>query len=477
MFTSNLARFVLLLSGLLLFAIPPAAAAEQKPNIVFILIDDLGWSDIGCYGNTFVETPHIDRLAKQGVRFTDFYAAGAVCSPTRASIQSGQYQARLGITDFIPGHWRPFEKLVVPEVTGQLPLEIVTPAEPLKWAGYRTAYFGKWHLGGQDHNPDKQGYETTVVTGGRHFAPRFRTTPRVDVEDGTYLADFLTDQTVDFIEQNREQPFFVFLSHYAVHIPLEAKPQTVAKYEDKPKPETGINNPTYAAMIEHVDESVGRIMAKLDELDLAENTLLVFTSDNGGLRQTYTGTGPIVTSNAPLRGEKGELYEGGIRVPLIVRWPSVTPEGAVCDEPTISIDFWPTFAEAAGAQLSQHQTIDGLSLLPVLRDPQASLDREAIYFHYPHYHHNRPASAIRSGDWKLIEYFETGNVELFNLEQDISESRNVAGQRPERVVRLKRQLAQWRESVDARMPKPNPEHDPARADEWWSRRTGKPLAR
>lgn len=362
-------------------------------------------------------------------------------------------------------------------MTRQLPLDIVTPAEVLSTAGYRTGYFGKWHLGGADHNPDRQGYETMVVTGGRHFAPRFRTTPRVDVEDGEYLADFLTDQTVAFIEENRDEPFFVFLSHYAVHIPLEAKAQTVAKYEDKPKPETGVNNPTYAAMIEHVDESVGRIMAKLDELDLAENTLLIFTSDNGGLRQTYTGTGEIVTSNAPLRGEKGELYEGGIRVPLIVRWPGVTPEGAVCDEPTISIDFWPTFAEAAGAELSQHQTIDGLSLLPVLRDPQASLDRQAIYFHYPHYHHNRPAGAIRAGDWKLIEYFEDGSVELFNLEEDISESRNVAGQYPDRAESLKRQLAQWRESVDARMPKPNPKHDPERADEWWSRRTGKPRAR
>ncbi|MEW4526316.1 sulfatase [Maioricimonas sp. JC845] len=477
MHTGRLARCLLLMFGLTLLAAAPSPAAENRPNIVFILIDDLGWSDIGCYGNTFVETPHIDRLAGQGVRFTDFYAAGAVCSPTRASIQSGQYQARFGITDFIPGHWRPFEKLIVPEVTRQLPFEIVTPAEALSTVGYRTGYFGKWHLGDRNHNPDRQGYETMVVTGGRHFAPRFRTTPKVDVEDGEYLADFLTDQTVAFIEENRDEPFFVFLSHYAVHIPLEAKAQTVAKYEDKPKPETGINNPTYAAMIEHVDESVGRIMAKLDELDLAENTLLVFTSDNGGLRQTYTGTGEIVTSNAPLRGEKGELYEGGIRVPLIVRWPGVTPAGTVCDEPTISIDFWPTFAEAAGAELSQHQTIDGLSLLPVLRDPQASLDRQAIYFHYPHYHHNRPAGAIRAGDWKLIEYFEDGSVELFNLEEDISESRNVAGQYPDRAESLKRQLAQWRESVDARMPKPNPKHDPERADEWWSRRTGKPRAR
>ena len=322
--------------------------AESKttpPNILFILIDDMGWADLGCYGSQFHETPHIDKLAAEGMRFTDFYAAGAVCSPTRASIQSGQYQARLGITDFIPGHRRPFASLTVPAVADHLPMEIVTPAEALKRKGYRTGYFGKWHLGNNQQGPDRQGYDVSLVTSGGHFSDRFRTTPPVDVPEGTYLADFLTDQTIDFIKGANGKPFFAFLSHFAVHIPLHAKKNLIQKYEQKPKPETGVNNPIYAAMVEHVDQSVDLLMATLRELGLEENTIVIFTSDNGGLYQSASRKGDIVCSNAPLRDEKGTLYEGGVRVPLIVRWPGHVPAGTECREPTISIDFWPTMSE------------------------------------------------------------------------------------------------------------------------------------
>ncbi len=437
---------------------------KSVPNIVLILVDDMGWSDLGCYGSQFHETPHIDRLASQGMKFTDFYAAGAVCSPTRASIQSGQYQARLGITDFIPGHRRPFAPLTVPEVSGQLPLEIVTPAEALKRKGYATGYFGKWHLGNREFEPDKQGYDVSIVTSGRHFAPKFRTSPPVDVPDETYLADFLTDQTINFMKENRDGPFFVMLSHYAVHIPLEAKDELIQKYQAKTKPETGVNNPIYAAMVEHVDQSVGKLMAALKELKLDENTLVVFTSDNGGLYQSASRGGPIVCSNAPLRDEKGTLYEGGIRVPLIVSWPNHVPTETVCKEPTISIDFWPTFADVAHVDNFSHQEIDGKSLTPLLKNPKATLDRDAIYFHFPHYHHDRPAGAIRSGNWKLVEFFEDGALELYDLEKDLSEKANLSAHplHASKAKQLQGEIAAWRNRIDAKMPIKNPNHDPNR---------------
>ena len=447
--------------------IAQAQETQRPPNILLVLIDDMGWADLGCYGSQFHETPNIDRLASQGIRFTDFYAAGAVCSPTRAAIQSGQYQARFGITDFISGHNRPFAPLLVPQVYDHLPLEIVTPAEALKTRGYTTGYFGKWHLGNQNFEPDKQGYDVSLVSSGRHFAPNFRTRPPVDVPDGTYLADFLTDQTIDFMTQNRERPFFAMLSHYAVHIPLEAKQKLIEKYENKPKPETGVNNPIYAAMVEHVDHSVGRLMQTLTELELEEETLVIFTSDNGGLYQSASRKGTIVCSNAPLRDEKGTLYEGGIRVPFIARWTGVTPVGTECNEPTISIDFWSTIAQVSGVKSLEHQQIDGVSLVPLLLDPQQSLDRDAIYFHYPHYHHSRPAGAIRKGDWKLIEFFENGKLELYNLADDLSEEHNLLANEAnirhgEMAKSMQADLAEWRESVNAQMPRENPKHDPAR---------------
>lgn len=450
----------------LVFGVPNSSFAARQSNIILILVDDLGWPHLGCYDSTgFYESPEIDRVAAQGCRFTDFYAAGAVCSPTRASIQSGQYQSRFGITDFIPGHPYPFARLNVPPVRGELPLEMVTPAEALKICGYVTGYFGKWHLGGREFEPDRQGYDASLVTSGRHF--KFRTSPPVDVPEGTYLAEFLTDRTIDFIREYRERPFFVQLSHFAVHIPLEARPETIRHFEQKPRPVGFNDHSTYAAMVKHVDESVGRIVQVLEELDLAEETLLVITSDNGGLSRSAHG-GQFVSSNSPLRNEKGSLYEGGIRVPLIVRWPGKVPAGSICPEPTISVDFWPTFLEVAQTEATPeipHQPLDGVSLVPLLLDPTAKLERDALYFHYPHYHHSTPAGAIRSRDWKLIEFFETGKVELFNLLDDPEELHNLAMQDPQRAQVLREQLARWRSETGATMPTPNPQFDPDRARE------------
>ncbi len=426
-------------------------APKRQPNVVFILIDDMGWSDLPCYGNRFYETPHIDGLARQGMRFTDAYAACPVCSPTRASILSGQYPARVGVTDFITGHWRPYEKLRVPtNRTQYLPLEIVTIPETLRDAGYVTGHVGKWHLGGADHSPQKQGFDF-VRLGGQNQSDKHVTT--------------FTDSAIEFIEANADKPFFLHLSHHTVHIPLEAPDDLVAKYEQKPKPATGVNNPVYAAMIEHMDRNVGRVLAKLDELDLSDNTIVIFYSDNGGLRQMYTGEGPIVTTNAPLRDEKGTLYEGGIRVPLIVRWPGVVRPGSTCDTPMTSVDFYPTLGQIGGGKKSADQVLDGQSLLPLLRQRGEFKDR-AIYWHYPHYHHSVPSGAIRQGAWKLIEFYDTGVTQLFNLEEDPGEQTDLSAVFPHEALTLETKLALWRRSVGAAMPKPNPDFDPNRRDEW-----------
>jgi len=446
------------------------ADSPEKPNIVFLLIDDMGWPDVACYGHSFHETPNIDRLCSQGMKFTDFYAATPVCSSTRATIQSGQYAARVGITDFIPGHWRPFEKLVVSPIENALPESIKTPGDALKTAGYVTGYFGKWHLGPDaTHGPHVRGYDVTARTIGKGFHAW-----RKKKDPGPKRIDLLTDQTIWFIEQNKDQPFFVTLSHHAVHIPLEATPEAIDKYQKKPKPAAGVNHPIYAAMIEDLDRSIGSIMTKLDDLGLTKNTLVVFTSDNGGLRKIYTDLGEVVSTNVPLRDEKGSLYEGGIRVPMIVQWPGVVEPGTVCDEPTTTADLLPTFCQTAGADLP-NQPIDGTSMVPLLVDSDAELDREAIYFHYPHYHHSQPAGAIRAGDWKLVEFFDDAPLELYNLKDDISETTNLAEKMPDKSKQLQQTLAKWRESVGARMPTSNPKHDPDKAHQWWSRRTNEPL--
>ncbi|MEQ8786951.1 MAG: sulfatase [Pirellulaceae bacterium] len=453
-----------------------AAAREKRPpNVLFILIDDLGWADLGCYGNKFHETPQIDGLAKQGMLFTDAYAASPVCSSTRCSLMTGKYSATVGITDFIPGHWRPWEKLVVPPIKHELPLEEVTLAEPLKAKGYATCYLGKWHLGGASHYPDKQGFDRTIVAGGgRHFGNALSGDVNMKLPQDEHLTDYLTDQALDFIDAHREQPFFVYLSHYAVHIPLEAKQTTIKKYEAKAKRmnEKQIapkSHPTYAAMLENVDENVGRLLAKLDEWELADNTIVIFFSDNGGLIQRFDKAGPKVAPQDPLRDEKGTVYEGGIRVPMLVRWPGVVEPGSRCDEPVTSADFFPTLVEFAEAGPHARHEVDGKSLRPLLTQ-QGAFERDAIYFHYPHYHHMDPAGAIRAGDLKLVEHFDDGQLELFNLRNDLSESNDLAAEMPQQAKKLQQQLAAWRKRVGARMPTPNPDYDPAKAPQWGKRR-------
>jgi arylsulfatase A len=315
--------------------------------------------------------------------------------------------------------------------------------------------------------------EGEVQVTARTLGPEFAAW-RGDKPPGPKRIDLLTDQTLWFIQQHQDRPFFVTLSHHAVHIPVEATAELTAKYNDKRKPADGVNHPVYAAMTEHLDRSVDRILERLDHLRLADNTVVVFASDNGGLRQIYTGVGDVVSSNAPLRDEKGTIYEGGIRVPLIVRWPGVVPSGAVCAEPTTTADLLPTFCAVAGAKLP-NQPIDGLSLLPLLRDTSGALSREAIYFHYPHYHHSRPAGAIRAGQWKLIEFFDGSPLELYNLRGDLGEAKNLSEQYPARARELQAQLAAWRTAVGARMTTENPKYEPSRAHQWWSRRTNKPL--
>ncbi|MCC6512156.1 MAG: sulfatase [Pirellulaceae bacterium] len=445
------------LIAMLIFGQLPNVLTAAPPNIVLILADDLGWADVGCYGNTFNETPHIDRLAREGMRFTQFYA-GPVCSPTRANLQSGQDQARFGITQHIPGHQRPFAKLIDPAVPLQLPLSVETFAEHLSSAGYATGYFGKWHLGGQGFGPSQQGWQTAVETKGHTISMELNGQPH-----SLPTAEYLTDCAVDFIRVHQDRPFVMQISHHAVHIPLTTKPELVAKYKSKAPMANYPSRPEYAGLLEELDQSVGRIVATVDEVGLANNTLIVCLSDNGGLEHEQSGR--IVTSNRPLRGEKGTLYEGGIRIPAIARWPGLIPAGARCEEPTITMDLHPTLLELANLPPMNEQPRDGVSLVRLLRDPKTKLNRNALFWHLPHYHHSTPASAIRQGKWKLIEFYESDTVELYDLSQDLAEQHNLAASHVEQVETMKTSLKAWRKLVGARMPQPNPNYDPERANE------------
>jgi uncharacterized sulfatase len=425
-----------------------AFAQDRPPNILFVLADDLGWSDLSCYGSTFHRSPHIDALAREGMRFTDAYAAAPVCSATRASILTGMYPASVNLTDFIPGHQRPWEDLIVPQQNLSLPLETTSVAECLGTAGYATAHIGKWHLGGEGSQPEDHG-----------FSYQFQGGP----SENDKRVGVLTDKALGFMERQRSNPFYLQLSHHTVHIPLEADPDIVAKYEDLADANAPQSNPEYAAMIEMLDDSTARLLSRLDDLGLADNTLVLFMSDNGGLIQWYVGGDPVVTSNDPLRAEKGTLYEGGVRVPMIVRWPGHVEPASECHEPVTTADLLPTFADAAGT--AAPRGVDGMDLTPLL-EGRSGLDREAIYFHYPHYHHADPGGAIREGEWKLIEWFEDGSLELYNLERDIGETTNLAPIMPGRARRMQRKLAAWRDRVGAKMPTPNPDADPSRSHEW-----------
>ncbi len=465
--------FLLLLCTLAVM--PPATAQEvRRPNIVFILIDDLGYTDIGPFGSTLYQTPHLDRMAAEGMLFTDAYSASPVCSPTRASIQTGRNPARLNLTNFLKGLRSPEDSpILTAEYADYLPSEEVTLAETLGKAGYATGYVGKWHLsreGAAGTLPEEQGYRINIGGGDfgspkSYFWPEWEGRPEIEGRfDGEYLTDRLALEAVQFIERHREEPFFLMLAHYAVHIPLVPKPEKVAKYKsllEKNPPIPGRqDNPYYASLVESMDESVGRVLAALEENGLEDNTLVVFTSDNGGL-SVVEGRHTPATTNAPLRGGKGKVYEGGIRVPLLVKYPRAVAPGSRSREPVISDDFFPTILEAAGidpASAGARGPLDGTSLMPLFRSPADSLGRTALYWHYPHFSNQggRPGGAVRQGRWKLVEHFETGRLELFDLETDIGEHDDLAQTYPERTREMHRMLQAWREEVGANMPLPNP---------------------
>ncbi|MGE0757655.1 MAG: sulfatase [Pirellulaceae bacterium] len=444
------------------------AERASRPNIVFILADDLGWTDTGTYGSQYYETPHIDRLASQGMKFTRYHNCQN-CQPTRAALMTGQYAPRTGI--YTVGSIERFDWRTRPlrpvDNADNLPLDKVTIAQQLKQSGYATAMFGKWHLGQQAaYHPSQRGFDEAIVSNGAHF--NFATQPPVDVPPGAYLADWLTDRAVDFIRRHQEVPFFLYLPHFGVHSPYQAKPELIEKFRAKP-PVGGHHNPTYAAMIYSVDESVGRIMRTLDELQLAENTVVVFSSDNGGVGgyvREGVKQGGDVTDNAPLRSGKGSLYEGGTRDPFLVRWPGVTRPGSVSDVPAIHVDVFPTFVDIAGAARPA-QTLDGESLGPLLRHAATELQREAIFQHFPGYlgagpgsWRTTPVGTIEVGDWKLLEFFEDGRLELYNLRDDIGETRNRAADEPAKRKELHARMLAWRREIGARMPTP---YDPSTA--------------
>ncbi len=473
MFSFN-SRIVAALPIFLLLALPAAGAAsagERPLNVVMLLVDDMGWTGARCYGSDLHETPNIDRLAAESVRFTNAYAAAPVCTPTRASIMTGKSPARLHMTIWHESAINQVKnrKLLPPDTLGSLPQSEVTIAEVLRPAGYVTAHIGKWHLGDPAHYPQNQGFDFNI--GGTFwgcpatfFYPyrglfgsrkELRYVPDLPWgKPGEYLTDRLTDEALAVIDKAGDKPFFLNMCYYTVHTPIEGKPELHAYYEKKIREGMDHDNAHYAAMHHSLDESVGRILARLDERGLADRTLVIFTSDNGGYINKHRGR--RVTANTPLRSGKGSLYEGGIRVPLIVRWPGVTAPGTVCGEPIVSTDFHPTILEATGR--STDAELEGKSLVPLLENPKATLARDALYFHYPHYYPTTtPVSAVRAGDWKLLEYHEDEHLELYNLEEDLSETKNLANERSDKANELRRKLHAWRKRVDAQMPKPNPD--------------------
>jgi len=437
------------------------ARRGPKPNFLFILADDLGWAQVGCYGSDFYKTPNIDRLASEGMKFTDAYAACPVCSPTRASIMTGKYPARLHLTDFIPGGAFPYEKLKQPDWQKYLPLEELTIAEVLKVAGYSTASFGKWHLStakkppeSEPYDPDKQGFDQTLITE--------KPSPNQDPEKDAHNVELLTQKSLEFLERNKDDEFFLYVAHNTIHDPIMGKKKLVEKYKAKPSSDLPQNNPILGAMIEELDDSVGRLLRKLDELKIADKTVVIFFSDNGGLEKDAKQT--------PLRSGKANLYEGGIRVPLIIRWPGVTRPDSICSEPVISVDFFPTILEIIGLENKARKPIDGVSIVPLLTQSR-SLNRKAIYWHYPHYHSANigPCGAVRAGAYKLIEWFDEsicglGNrFELYNLKEDIGEQNNLAKKMPEKTEELIKMLQDWRNQVSAQMLMPNPDYNPTKA--------------
>lgn len=446
-------RWIFLCLSFLLPCLAGEVVHAAPPNIVFILADDLGCHDLGCYGSKFYETPNLDRMANDGLRFTNAYAACQVCSPTRAAIMTGKYPARLQLTNFLKGVRQPEDSPLLTAIyRDALPPQETTVAEALKSAGYVSGMFGKWHLGGKQSAPESQGFEVAQETpaSGR---PRGEKRGKPDKQD-----QWLTDRAIEFIEQRRDQPFFCYLAYHTVHIPLEADPKLIQKYEEKPRRAGEIQtNPIYAAMIEEMDSHVGRLLTGLDELKLSENSIVIFTSDNGGL-SVVEGPNTPATSNAPLREGKGYMNEGGIRVPLIVRWPAGIKADTTCHTPVCSIDWMPTFQELAHADV-RLPDVDGISLVPLLKGEE--LPARDLYWHYPHFANQggRPAAAIRSGKWKLIEFYETGKLELYDLAADPGETTDVADNHQSLTEDLHRRLDTWRKQVNANMPKRRDEGD------------------
>jgi arylsulfatase A-like enzyme len=453
---------------------PIFCTAAEKPNFVFFLVDDLGYMDIGANNpNTFYETPHIDSIANSGMRFTNGYAANPVCSPTRYSIMTGKYPSRVCATDYFcgkrEGRFRPAP------LNDRMPLAEVTLAEALREAGYRTAFLGKWHLGPtEDCWPKSQGFDINV--GGHHsgsprsfFSP-YHNPKLADGPKGEHLPERLADEATNIIEQFKDRPFLIYLSFYSVHKPLQAPHELIEKYRKKAdklrkQPEFALeeqvwqtetprkvrtvqNHAKYAAMVESVDTAIGRVLDKLANLGLDENTVIVFMSDNGGLSTVEDSP----TSNLPLRGGKGWLYEGGIREPFLIKWPGVTPGGKTCDQPVISTDFYPTILEIAGVPARPKQHLDGVSLAPLLKG-EKSLGRDAIFWHYPHYSNpgGFPGAAIRVDNYKLIERFEDGRVHLYDLKNDIGERNDLSEKMPEKVDQMSKRLHTWYREVDAKL--------------------------
>lgn len=445
-------------------------AFDSRTNVIFFLADDLGWTGLRSYGSDFYETPHLDQLANSGMRFTNAYAACTVCSPTRASIMTGMYPARLRLTDFIAGQNRPFAKLRIPDWTKGLDQSTVTVAEKLQAYGYKTALVGKWHLNPPDGGPGSttphdHGFDFVVEkpkgTKGYHLSAD----KAKQAGHRTYLTDYLTDGAIEFIEREASNPFFLYFSYHVPHTPIQGRKDLVEYFEKKRDPDALHHNANYAAMVASMDHSVGRVLERVDQLGLTENTLVVFTSDNGGLTQRY-GKHDGFTDNHPLRRGKGSAYEGGVRVPAIIKWPGETDPGSMCDEPICSIDYFPTLIEIAlGSSTKVVPTFtDGMSLVPILRDPKHALERD-LFWHYPHYHAggDGPYSAIRSGRWRLVEFHESGKVELYDLASDIGEQKNLFPVARGQADGLLKKLRHWLEAVGAQFAVDNPAYQPDRS--------------
>ncbi len=485
----NLKTFcpVFLLTGILLFSCTENKP-KQNPNVLLIVADDLGYHDLSCMGSNYYETPNIDQIAGKGMVFTDGYAACQVCSPSRASLFSGKFPARHGVTDWIGARtgqeWSEAGAntlLVPPEYTRYLAHEYITLPEALKEAGYKTFFAGKWHLGEkgswpEDHGFDinKGGWDVGSPKGG-FFAPW--NNPNLESgPDGENLSMRLARETVDFIKDNRDSSFFACLSFYAVHAPIETTREKWAKYrqkaEDQGIPESGFkmaerlpirtiqDNPVYAGLIETMDDAVGVVLGALKEFGLEDNTIVVFTSDNGGV----ASGDDFSTSNLPLRGGKGYQFEGGIREPYFIKVPGLTDKGLSCSTPVSAVDLYPTILDLAGVELRPEEHSDGVSLLPLLRG--GSIAARPLIWHYPHYGNQGgdPVSIIRLGDWKLIHYYETGTDELYNLKDDIGEQSDLSAKKPELVAELHKQLFEYLESVNAKYPEKYSGYDPEKAE-------------